>query len=59
MPGLTIKELLEKARAPLQLESLTGDLAGRQPVTTSDVNRPGLALAGYLSARFPRSTSRA
>lgn len=48
VPRITIKELLEKAQDLLRLESLTPEAAGRQPITTSDVNRPGLALVGYL-----------
>jgi HPr kinase/phosphorylase len=48
MLGITVKELLERAQETLQLECLTGEPAGRQPITTSDVNRPGLALVGFL-----------
>jgi HPr kinase/phosphorylase len=48
MPGITIDDLLEKAKEMLSLERLNGTVAGRQPITTSDVNRPGLALVGYL-----------
>lgn len=46
--ALTVKELLEKARGALELEVLAGESLGRQPITTSDVNRPGLALVGFL-----------
>jgi HPr kinase/phosphorylase len=48
MLGITVQELLEKAGGILLLESLTGDPVGHQPITTSDVNRPGLALVGFL-----------
>lgn len=48
MAGMTVKELLEKAKSTLQLECLTGEASGQQPITTSDVNRPGLALVGFL-----------
>ena len=46
--GITVAELLEKAKGSLELECLTEDLRGVQPITTSDLNRPGLALVGYL-----------
>lgn len=48
MVGITVSELMEKARGLLQLECLTGDPTGRRPITTSDVHRPGLALVGFL-----------
>ncbi len=48
MPGISVRELLDKARGILQLETLTENTEGRQPITTSDIHRPGLALVGFL-----------
>lgn len=48
MMAITVQELLEKAKVPLKLEALTENLQGRQPITTSDIHRPGLALTGFL-----------
>ena len=48
MAGIGVSELLEKAKGTLELECLTEDIRGRQPITTSDLNRPGLALVGFL-----------
>lgn len=46
---LSISELLK--RADLRLTSQTGDVGLTRPIANSEVNRPGLALAGF-TARF-------
>jgi HPr kinase/phosphorylase len=46
--SLSVREFFEKAGHVLHLTPLTPDLTSRQPVTTSDINRPGLALTGFV-----------
>lgn len=47
MASMTVTELLTRAGPELQLECLT-DPEGRQPLTTSDLNRPGLVFVGFV-----------
>ncbi len=47
MDSMTVVELLARAGQELELECLT-EPQGRQPITTADLNRPGLAFVGFL-----------
>ena len=48
MKSITLKTLYEEKREELSLEIITGEeYLDRRKVTTYDVFRPGLALAGY------------
>lgn len=46
-PKLTVRELYEEKRAEWNLELLTGEGGLDREITTFELNRPGLALAGY------------
>lgn len=46
-----IKDLLARKGAPLELESLTGDVGMDREIPSSEASSPGLVLAGY-TARF-------
>lgn len=46
MAALSVSELLRRVGRELSLECLT-DAEGRQPLTVSDLNRPGLVLTGF------------
>ncbi len=48
MTGLSVREFFEQAGSKLRLKVLGQGIASRQPVTVSDINRPGLALTGYI-----------
>jgi HPr kinase/phosphorylase len=45
--GISADQLLAEKGTELGLEPLTTCLKGRLPITVSDVNRPGLCLAGF------------
>lgn len=47
MKHLTVGELLKEQRDRLRLELVVGEKALDRTITTAEVNRPGLALAGY------------
>ncbi len=47
MPELSVARLVEEKGESFQLEVLTKSWRHGQPITVSDVNRPGLALAGF------------
>ena len=47
MRYLTVGELLKEQRDRLRLELVTGEKALGRKITAAEVNRPGLALAGY------------
>ncbi len=47
MKELTVEQLYEETRVPLQLDLVSGTTESAIYVTTSDVNRPGLLLAGF------------
>jgi HPr kinase/phosphorylase len=47
MQGISAAQLLEERREELDLEVLVDARDARLPITVSDVNRPGLALAGF------------
>src|SRR5438552_14569099 len=48
MASLLIADLLKEKENDLQLTILAGVKGMRRPVTVSEINRPGLALSGYL-----------
>ncbi|MBM3287767.1 MAG: HPr(Ser) kinase/phosphatase [Candidatus Eisenbacteria bacterium] len=48
MTGLSIREFYEQAGAQAQLRILGKGLSSRQPISVSDLNRPGLALTGFV-----------
>lgn len=48
MSGVTIKEFLAEKQQQMKLEILTGENGLEKKITVFDVNRPGLALAGYF-----------
>jgi len=48
MAVLTVGDLYEQQRHELQLELIAGDDGLDRPLKISDINRPGLCLAGYL-----------
>ena len=48
MTPLTVGELLKEQRTRLKLELVTGEKALGRHVTISEVNRPGLSMAGHL-----------
>lgn len=47
MEGVSIQQLLVDRQSDLSLEVMTGEKGLERLITISDVNRPGLALAGY------------
>lgn len=48
MTGITIEEILNDPNANLELEFIGGEEGLKKKIVASDINRPGLALAGYL-----------
>ena len=48
MSGVSVKEFLKEKQDSMKLELLTGDKGLDKKITVFDVNRPGLALAGYF-----------
>ena len=48
MATLLIADLLKEKEGDLQLTLLAGAKGLRRPITVSEINRPGLALSGYL-----------
>jgi HPr kinase/phosphorylase len=50
---LGIARLFEDQREDLQLELLTDTLASRCEITVSDINRPGMALMGFVENFLP------
>lgn len=47
MQGITVGQLFDERKGALDLEMIVEGKRARLPVTVSDVNRPGLALAGF------------
>ena len=47
MHKILVEKLLEEKGAEFEIERLTGCVNGMIPITVSDVNRPGLLLAGF------------
>jgi HPr kinase/phosphorylase len=50
MTGLSVREFFERAGSQLKLQLLGQGLTSRQPITVSDINRPGLALTGFMES---------
>ena len=48
MASLLVADLLREKEGDLQLSLLGGAKGLRRPITVSEINRPGLALSGYL-----------
>jgi len=48
MAGLSVREFFERAGNQLNLTVLGQGVTSRQPVTVSDINRPGMALTGFI-----------
>jgi len=48
MNQITVAQLFEDRKDALELEQLCESLQSRVPITVSDINRPGLAMAGYI-----------
>ena len=48
MASLTIDELIKEKQNDLELTLLAGRLGLRREITVSEINRPGLALSGYI-----------
>ena len=53
MKSVSIARLFEDQREELQLEQLTVSLASKREIALSDVNRPGMALMGFLDNFLP------
>ena len=53
MKSLSIARLYEDQREDLQLELLSESLASRCEITVSDINRPGMALMGFVENFLP------
>jgi HPr kinase/phosphorylase len=51
--SLSVARLFEDQRQELQLEPLTQSLASKREITMSDVNRPGMALMGFVDNFLP------
>src|SRR5215475_1235639 len=51
--SVSVARLFEDQRDELQLEQLTVSLASKREMTVSDVNRPGMALMGFLDNFLP------
>ena len=48
MDSISPSRLYEDQKAELHLELLNSSLASRREITVSDVNRPGMALMGFV-----------
>jgi HPr kinase/phosphorylase len=48
MTGITIEEILNDPNSNLELEFIGGEEGLKKKIVATDINRPGLALAGYL-----------
>ena len=53
MQSLSAARLFEDQRQDLQLEQVTESLASRREITLSDINRPGMALMGFVGNFLP------
>lgn len=53
MKTLGVARLYEDQREDLQLDLLTESLASRTEITVSDINRPGMALMGFVENFLP------
>lgn len=48
MPAVTVREFIKEKQAEMKLELMADDKGLDKRITVFDVNRPGLALAGYF-----------
>ena len=48
MPNLTVSEFFKTCQKDLKLEWITGKSGGDRVINVSEINRPGLSLAGYF-----------
>ncbi|MBU0599371.1 HPr(Ser) kinase/phosphatase [bacterium] len=48
MVGISIEEILNDSNSNLELELIAGEEGLKKKIVATDVNRPGLALTGYL-----------
>jgi len=48
MQTMTVARLFEEKQKEFELELLSGSLESRREITVSDINRPGLAFAGFM-----------
>ena len=53
MKSLSVARLYEDQREDLQLELMAESLASRCEITVSDINRPGMALMGFVENFLP------
>lgn len=53
MKSLSVARLFEDQQQELQLELLTESLASTREITVSDINRPGMALMGFVENFLP------
>src|SRR5262245_66566951 len=51
--SIGVARLFEDQREELQLELLSDSLASRADITVSDINRPGMALMGFVENFLP------
>src|ERR1041385_5743526 len=51
--SIGVARLFEDQREELQLELLSESLASRAEITVSDINRPGMALMGFVENFLP------
>ncbi|RPJ41845.1 MAG: HPr(Ser) kinase/phosphatase, partial [Candidatus Latescibacterota bacterium] len=47
MRGISVERFFEERKEEFQLELLSASLSSARPITVADMNRPGLALAGF------------
>jgi HPr kinase/phosphorylase len=48
MKTITVREMLNERQQEFPLEVLAGERGLDRPITSADINRPGLALSGYM-----------
>ena len=48
MKSITVREFLGERQQDFHLEALTGEAGLDRQISTADINRPGLALSGYM-----------
>jgi HPr kinase/phosphorylase len=55
MPDIDVRRFFKKRGDKFKFELLTGKVGPGRKITVSDLNRPGLALAGFFD-HFPYGT---
>ena len=53
LKSLSVARLYEDQREDLQIDLLSEALASRSEITVSDINRPGMALMGFVENFLP------